>query len=331
MTDGTTEAVLAQVTCRLLQPDDGPGVARLWQSETPWGEPRRELVAWFNQNPTPGSFVAVAVDERGDIVGQIVMMATRLSADGGELPAIHQFAPIVARATRTRATDPREHPLTKLIKFAMHEAKARNFAVVYSLPDPKWEGLFRRMPGLRVGKFPLWTLPLPLDGFVALDESYSVAKLERFDERVDRLWRAAAQSPGCQLVRDAGTLQWRVGSARFEVLAVYREDELVAVVAARQKEKTQWTVCDLVAADEEARAAALAAVCNAGHARALLPHQKFPLRKVALLTTPSLEVPARRLGFSRDAYDYLLLAVPLDDAIGGDAIAPERWYVTDNE
>src|SRR5262245_4014943 len=114
MTDPTMAP--GSIVCRLLQEGDQAGVSRLWQSETPWGQPSSELIEWFGRNPAQGSFVAVAEDERGEIVGQIVAAASRVCVDGREVLAIRQFAPIVSRAARERATDLRENPVLNLVR-----------------------------------------------------------------------------------------------------------------------------------------------------------------------------------------------------------------------
>jgi hypothetical protein len=171
---------------------------------------------------------------------------------------------------------------------------------------------------------------LPLDSAVPLGEGYTVVPLETLDGRIDRLWHTAAQRPGCQSVRDARALGWRLSATRHETIGVERGGELVGVVAARQKE-TQWTICDLLWMDDDAQRATLAAACNVGHSQAVRPHQEVPLRKLALLTTPGLEAHAARMGFTRDDYDYLLMVRNLDPSIDVESTAPERWYISDNE
>ena len=318
---------------RVLESGDESGVATLWATETPWGAPQPELVAWYHANPCAGSFIVVAVDAVGEVVGQIVMMATRVSVAGREVPAIHVFAPIVSRAAResVRVTGPSDHPIAQMFAYAMAEARRRQFALIYSMPAAKWLGFFHRLPQLSYAQLPLWSLPLPLAGPLPLENGYVVSRLVTYDERVDTLWSAASCLAGCRTIRDAGMLQWRVGGPLYDVTAVERNGELVGLVAAKEKDG-QWTICDLLARDTgPSLRMTLAAACNLGHVQSLLPNRKNPLRKVALLTTAALAPAAAELGFARDAYDYLLLVRALDPSIAKEDVAPDLWYVSDNE
>ena len=320
-------------TYRLREANDGTSIARLWGAETAWGAPQPDLIQWFNANPCAGSFIVVAVDHDGQVVGQVVMMATRVSVNGRDVPAIHAFAPIVSRAARQSVLvpDPRHHPIAEMFAYAVQEARTRAFALIYSMPSARWIGFFQRLPHLRYTQFPLWSVPLPFSGMLPIEKGFAVSRLVRFDERVDRLWHAAAGLSGCLGVRDARMLKWKLGTPYYEVAAVEHDGELVGLVAAQEKDG-QWSIGDLLAADRGASLrATLAAGCNLGQAHALLPNRKTPLRKVALLTTPAIEPFAAQLGFARDAYDYLLLVLVLDPSMAVEDVAPERWYVSDNE
>ena len=123
-----------------------------------------------------------------------------------------------------------------------------------------------------------------------------------------------------------------MGGSCYTVLGVERGGELVGLVASRQKGEHQWLICDLLAASAgDPLRATLAAAVNVAHSRALEPAAAEPVRKAALLVTPTLEPAARDLGFAREDYDFPLVVHALDPRLPPEEVAPEHWYVSAND
>jgi hypothetical protein len=102
-------------------------------------------------------------------------------------------------------------------------------------------------------------------------------------------------------------------------------------VAAHARQPGQWTVCDVLACDDDALRATLQATCNAAHLQAQTPDLKNAINKVSLLVTPALERVASSLGFVRDDYDFLLVVRALDSTLPAQTTDPATWYVSIND
>ena len=89
-----------QLTYRLFEDADLPGVLRLWD-EAGWGtltpEQWRE---WFVDGPQGPSLVTVAIDERGEVVAQEVFAPSRAVVRGREIRALRLSAPILREQIR---------------------------------------------------------------------------------------------------------------------------------------------------------------------------------------------------------------------------------------
>ena len=148
---------------------------------------------------------------------------------------------------------------------------------------------------------------------------------------MDALWEAAREWMGVQLVRDGRVLPWKVGRGDYTVTAVERANTLVGLVASRQKGDRQWLVCDLVAADEPALRAALAAAVNEGHRAATAAPADRPVHKVSVLGSGPTDAAARALGLTPETYKFVLFTERLDETIPEEAAAPARWTVCPND
>src|SRR5258708_5922587 len=85
---------------RLMQPDDLPEVQRLWEEETDWGPFEPVFRHWHVDNPRAGSFVVVATNEQGRVLGQFSFILLSATVQGRTVCAARMFAPILSRALR---------------------------------------------------------------------------------------------------------------------------------------------------------------------------------------------------------------------------------------
>jgi hypothetical protein len=326
------------IAYRMHTKADEPALARFWSEHGGWD--RLDGESWDERllrTPAGDSTLVIAEDTRtGAIAGQVAFLPSLVVVDGREVTAARPFAPIFAKELRGAflSLDPREHPIARMHRYGLGVLGESGVSLVYSMPAPFLARLHRLVPvpGVQVGSFPLWSLPLPLGAPLDLGPGYRAGPLGRFDDRVDRLWASASRLHGCAVVRDARSLPWKVAHIGFQTLGIEHDGELVGLVASGTRGDRQWLIGDLLAADgDEALRATLAAVCNLAHSRAVEASPDQPIRKVALLTTSVLEPVARRLGFARDAYDFTLVVNLLDRSISKPAVAPERWYISPND
>ena len=318
---------------RPMQPEDVPHVQRLWEEETDWGPFEPAFRHWHLDNPCSGSFVVVAADECGRILGQFSFIALSVTVHGRTVRAARMFAPILGRTLRQDYPGAAAHePILSLFHEGIRELRARQCSLMFALPHPRWQGFLQRYLRMRCAMFPLWSLPLPLTAPLPLGDGNTAAPLTIGDERVDRLWEATARRHACSVVRDARTLHWK--TAGLTVTAVERNGELTGVVASGPKgeKPRQWEICDLLSADDgESLAATLRAAINVAQAQTLEESGGPPISQVAVLVTPGLDAHVRHLGFRRDAWDFPLMLNSLDDSLTDDAIAPELWYLSAND
>jgi hypothetical protein len=324
-----------QLTYRMATPDDHPALIRLWSEDGGWD--RLEAEAWSDRllrTPVGPSSFAVAEDpQTGELVGQFAFIPSMVAVDGDLFPAVRPFAPILLRSVRGRilSIDPRKSPVSAMYRLGIQELSARGPRVAYMIADPHWVLMMKFNPNLKLHKFPLWSLPLPLSRPLPLGAGFDAAPLGPWDDRVDALWQAASRLHGCLVLRDTRALPWKVGRGDYEILCVERRGELVGLVASRCRGDAQWLLCDVLSADlGPSLRATLVAACNLAHAREPAPGEP-PLRKVAVLATPALEPALRELGFARDRYDFPLVMQRIDGSIEAARVDPARWYVSAND
>ena len=319
------------VRYRLHTPEDQGALVRFWSEHGGWDALDAKTWTTRLMEPPVGSArVVIGENDAGEIVAQFAFIPSLVWLDGAEVPALRPFAPIVAPGARDGVTlNPLAHPVVAMFNFARGAFRDLGDGVLYMIPDPRWRRLFRPFPQFRTAPFPLLSRPLPLDRPLSLG-GHTAGPLDGWGSRVDALWEAARELGGVQVVRDRRTLPWKVGQGDYALTAVERGNDLVGLVASRQKGDRQWLVCDFLAADPEAVRPTLAAAINEGHRAALAPPDK-PINKVSVLGSALLEPAAEALGLTREKYTFYLVVERLDDALPKAAVAPERWTVSPND
>lgn len=320
---------------RLCTEKDLPELRKLWEANTEWGTITDEMwQRYILDSPLGEMFMVLACDsETGEIVGEFAFTLTLLNVKGREIRAYRPGAPIVAKSARMfRSPNPLHHPVVAMYMEGVRILKERGDGLIYMVPDPRWNRFFKIFPALQCGKFPLWSLRLPLSQPFEIDPHYEVATGCDWDENVDCLWEQWSKFHGCAVVRNARILKWRVGYGDFLLTSIRRQGELVGLVAHRAKGDRQWLICDVLAADAgPALRNTLAAAANIAHRHAVEAPPEKPIRKVAILTTPVLTPVVQALGFERDAYDFPMVVHLLDPSVAREDVDPSRWYATAND
>jgi hypothetical protein len=320
---------------RLSTDADRETLVELWRTASGWDQVDAKTWAHRLIDPPFGeAAIAVAEDEEsGRIMGQFAFIPSELFVNGlGHVKSFRPFAPIIReeiRAASMFGINPLNHPIGRLYLEGTRQLKRRGYRLMWAVPDPSWMRIFRLLPFLERGSFPLWSRPLPLERPLEIPAGYSVGPIAAWDERVDRLWERASTLHGVGLVRNSRTLPWKVGGGDYTVTTAERDGELVGLVASRAKGDRQWLICDMLAADaEEALGVTLRAAINDGNAEALRRSPEAPVRKAAILVTSTLEPTLRRLGFARDEYDFPIIRQRLDKTLPKEPLSFDRWYVS---
>jgi hypothetical protein len=313
------------IEVREMKDDELPQVLRLWE-EAGWGEVSlEEWTARHRDGPGGPSHIIVAVDDDG-VLGQVTVLRTALNVRGATEPVARASGVIMSPDFRRRAgyLPLPSHPVLRMLTCAIDTAAAGGAIAGYALPDKR----VMRIAALaarsaRTTRFPFWSRPL--DAAPVAPAGHEFATAVSADE-IDALWARCRGELVCT-VRDARTLAWKGLFAPLRIEGVRRDGELVAVVASRAQGDRQWLVEDLLAVDDRAKAAALAAVVRTAQEESGVRE----LRKVGALVTPGLESASAQTGFAPDDFTFNLLVNPIDRAYPVEEIQPERWYVSPND
>lgn len=323
---------------RMCSEEDAPALARLWSENSGWDHIDAETWAnRFLRIPTGDPCVVVAEEAASqEIVGQFVFFPCSVSIDGNSVPALRPFAPVLSSKARGSAlslfANPLNQPVVAMYRYAAANLVDRGVRLMYMVPDPFWVRLFRMVPALQTGSFPLWSLPLPLSRPFDMPDAYRVSPLKVWDDRVDRLARIAADQYGCIVVRDSVSLPWKLSHGDYRVLGIEHDGELVSIVASRGKGDRQWLICDLLTIDvSQTLAVTLKAVCNLAHEQSSRAGDASPIRKVAILATSAQQSVLTQLGFVPDRYKFPFVVHLLDKSLSRDSVAPSRWYLSAND
>lgn len=320
-----------ELSYRVSEEGDLPALLRLWE-EAGWGTlSPQQWREWFVDGPEGPCLISVAVDPRGEIVGQKVFAPSRVSVAGREVRALRFSAPILRRELRGESLRRNEHPVIGLYKAAAAAARQRGFEIVYSLPEYAWLPILRLAPRFGLPRFDTAAfgcteLPLaaPLAGLESAARSVEARPVTRFGAEYEELWRQAQRSfpIACGVVRDGAWLTFR-NSGRIALEARDAVDGSLVGYSATKRQT--GLLADVLARRPEDLPAVIAATAI----RLARRREPGGITCLKAMRTPALSPALQALGFVLVDYRFAFTCNVLDDdpGAGRERVAPERWYV----
>jgi hypothetical protein len=317
---------------RVSEAGDLPDLLRLWE-EAGWGSlSPQQWREWFVDGPEGPCLITVAVDPRGEVVGQEVFAPSRVSVAGREVRALRLSAPILKQDLRGESLRQNAHPVFGLYKAAAAAATERGFEIVYSLPQYAWLKILRLiprlgLPGFDEAAFGCAELPLEAAALAGLEPAarkVEARPVARFGPEYEELWRSARESfpIACGVVRDAAWLTFR-NSGLIALEVRDREDGSLAGYSATRQ---TGLLADLLARRPEELTAVIAATAlwlAAERRRGELGG----VTHLKAMRTPALEPALSALRFTPVDYRFAFTCSILGSSVGRERIAPGRWYV----
>jgi hypothetical protein len=327
--------VTGELTYRLFQDTDLPGLLRLWEENTNWGKLTPEAWRqWYIDAPHGSSLVAVAEDENGDIAGQLVCTPSRAVVGDREVRAMRLSAQIVRKDLNRTSLRSVAHPIFGLYEVGEKAAVAAGFHLWYALPKRAWlpiVPLLSRFAGreIAVAEYPCLSVSLVSAPPVTLDEEtgfLTAQPVTSFGARYEALWRSAKESFPivCGVVRSPDRLRYNTAQCFTLEIRDTRNDTLVGYTAIRTEPPL---LCDILARTPASLTPVLATTLK------WLATQEGGATTGGMEYLDSMETPAlgpalRTLGFTPVDYKFAFVCAALHPSLTVEAIAPEHWYIT---
>src|SRR5438309_1754146 len=114
------ETITNKLTYREYEEKDLEAVLELWEHYSGWGAITREqFERWHFKTPYGSCLIVVAVNQEGEIMGQIVFSPSVIVINGKEVKAYRGSAPILDTECRRLSINRADHPAFGMIKFGM--------------------------------------------------------------------------------------------------------------------------------------------------------------------------------------------------------------------
>lgn len=305
---------------RTFEERDLPGILRLWRT-TGWGEiDAATWRSWHVEGPNGADIVGVVVDDKQDVLGQVVLSRCALSVSGHRVDGVRVVSPIVLPELRGRALDTKAGILPTLVAATLRHARSSRIEVFYAIPDRGFIRIMRRDPGTHAGLF----------GCVALNARTArptsrlwVSEVNAADingTEYDRLWSRACGKLQftCGAIRSAAWVRYRHGHHLLLEVRSGREGPLVGYVAIRRRDSL---LMDALAEDEDA---VLSTIQEALGWLGTNTDSTY----VRAMSSPTLRPILDGLESESVDYEFGFATGPLGPSVSLDQLAPSNWYLT---
>lgn len=324
----------ANITYRLFQDSDLPGVLRLWEEASGWGAPTPELWRqWYRGTPFGDAIIAVAMDESGAIAGQESFIPARVVVDEREVKAWRLSAPILRSDLRQHSLRDKDHPTVRLYQTAIHSAAAQGSEIVYALPEAAWLPVFKVLAQRRIlffagVEFECVELPLDENFSGSSGSSFVVRTVEEFGDEYTALWQTARNNfpLQCGVERSPAWLGYKNGG--HLTLAAYDQSNTLAGYVAINRRT--GLIADCLARHPADTVEVLAAIIRHLTGQRLSGLRATP-DTLKAMRTPQWSAALTALGFAAVDFRFAFVCSvrdPADSPLNAQMIAPDRWYVT---
>lgn len=322
---------VTQLTYRLFEERDIPGILSLWENFSGWGGiTEQQFDEWYIHTPHGKCIIIVGISEMDEVVAQTVFIPATLFLDGKELKALRLSAPILHKDFRLTDLRNPQHPAFRIVKTGIELGVKMGYHVLYSLPAHGWIGFMKLMP-----KFGMPEVLITEYDCVAIslnDESVweeetgnhlIVNVTDSFNESYDQLWADATQMfpVPCGIVRSSSQLQRKI--SHHLVFAVSEDERLLGYTAYK---KTDGLLVDMLARNPgDLKRVFLASL------RAM--HYKNPNRQVVsfeeikLMLSPQIKSLIAGIKYQPVKFQFAFGCCPLQPLVDQNSIQPEKWYI----
>jgi hypothetical protein len=324
-----------EITYRLFQDEDLPGVLRLWEQESNWGKLTPEVwKQWYRNTPLGNALIAVAQDGQGEIAGQGIFFPTPMIIDGRSALALRMSSPILRQDLRRSSLLTVDHPVVRLYLTGAGSEEARKYDVVFGLPDHGWLPFFKRaanfgMPAFEPAEYRCVELTLP-ESVTPRAESggLNATPVTGFGDEYQGLWQAAKKSFPIQCGVERSQAWFAYKNGKCLTLAMYEPDDqsLVGYVSIALQ---TGLVMDVLVRRPELLTAVLGAAIDHLTMQRSSGAEGIP-RVVKAMQTPPLRSSLEAVGFKPVDYRFAFVCAwreSLPETRTSGAIQPEHWYL----
>jgi hypothetical protein len=329
----TSQTAAAPLIYRLFQEDDLPGMLRLWEEESGWGEITAETWrSWYVDTPHGNCIVAVATDQDGAVAGQLVFTPTRVAVRQETVRALRLSAPVLSHRLRGAVRSIKDHPLANLYNVGIEAARASGYKLVHAFTQSAWLPFFRSsgrlgLPPFSDAEYPCFSRPFaPAVPAPRSGGDYAVARVTRFGDEFQTLWEIARRSfpMQCAIVRDPAWVRYKNNGHLALGVRDSERGSLIGYAAIRLQD---GLLVDILARTPEQLTDVLASALGWLSARGGDP-ALGGLERLKAMDAPHLGPALRALGFIPDDYVFAFICSTLDSSLSLDAVAPKHWYLT---
>ncbi len=284
-----------QLTYRRYEESDIPGLLRLWEKNTEWGQLTPEQWRrWYVDTPHGPCEVAVGVDQAEEVGAQIVSTPTLLGFGEDELRVCRISAPIVDKQLRAAS---KIHPVSCLYGSIKETAIAGNYSLIYAFPKSSLGPFLRRyVPSLRIET--VRCVAAPVSSWLGLEMgSVTVAPTAQFGDEYQALWQESKRDfpLAIAVVRSPAWLRYRFGGK----LALEVRGATETLLGYSIFDQNTGLLLDCLARTREDLTAVLKA------ALAWLAHNQGELGEVKAMHTPFMAPILASLGFAAHEFQFL--------------------------
>ena len=321
---------VAQITYRLFDKKDLPGILSLWENFSGWaGITSEQFTQWYINTPLGSCLIVVATDETDTVLGQIVLVPAQVILNGQSLKAVRLSAPILHPELRQADLRNKSHPVIMMVTKSVELASEKGYHILYSLPAHAWIGSLNILQ--RLGMHDLQMASYECRKISLIDEAIwsicsgnalMISQVQHFSKSYDDLFaEATKQFPfSLCIARTTERLQWKI--SHHIVLEIRNEQGLIGYVAY----KKNGLLVDIMARTPAHLKQVLTASLKALH------HQndhriKVPFDEIKFMMTTSVRNLLEGINHQPANFQFALASYPLQNHIDKHAIAPEHWYM----
>lgn len=329
--------VTPTLTYRVYEDKYLDGVLQLWERYSGWGAiTKQDFEKWYLNTPYGPCIVVLAIDEAEQVVGQLVLIPSRVYVQGREVKALRASSPVIAEHIRQTNLRSGDHPFIGMTRYAIQLAQPEEYGLVYFFPAHGWSALLRlfpqfNLPLVSLTSYECFSISLEDDAnYNVLSNLLTVNVVDKkFGEEYNQLWEEAViQMPiSCGIVRKSKWLTWKLGGHLVLEVREKSSKELKGYVAIKRE---SGLIVDMLARTKEDLLQVMEAVVASVHCSN--PHKlELKCKEIQSMYTPLLQFVLQKMRLEKRNYIFAFGCFTFDSSIQQVSIQPDNWFMMPND
>ena len=305
--------------------DDYDALVEFWNKNSGWDQlTRAEWENRFMDTPN-GPSIIYFLEKDNTILAKLIFVPFKVKLGITTYRGCRPFAAIIDKSIRGIFGF---KYLGQVLLYGIKSMRKKGVDLLIMLPDPRWRRPLK-LVDINLCNFPLYKLPIQNHSEDSVNSDIITKPIDFDNVEINVLWDKIKTQNINMVLRDQETLKWKNSHRNYQIIGVYKKDQLIGIATYLEKAaERQIQICDVLIPESNDQITVFTEVSH--YINALYrDHEDFD--KMVILVPELFKASLSEVGFVPDDYQFLFAIKRLNKHIPKEVLDISNWYLSAND